>query len=163
MSSVLVEIGIDSASDFFRKVAWSNHVAFDRQPSTIAALNAAWAYWHLHEWDFWEHQDPKLPRKKASDRLEEHAKQIVDDCRELGWLRDMTDAWKHRRLHRPTVKVRSISPHTVGGGIGTAPIGTTPIGASTTQIVVDVDGVTHDLTTVLHKASLYWRGRLGID
>jgi hypothetical protein len=161
-AGVLVEIGIDSASDFFRRVAWPNHVAFDLQPSNITALNAAWAYWHLHEWDFWDHQDPTLNRKDARDRLEEHREQVVNDCRELRWLRDITDAWKHRRLHRETVKVRSISPHTVGG-IGTRPIATQPIATLMTRIVVDVDGVTHDLKTVLHKASSYWRGRLGID
>jgi hypothetical protein len=164
MDSVLVEIGIDSASDFFRKVAWPNHVAFDRDPSTIAALNAAWAYWHLHDWDFWERQKPeKLPRNKARDLLEEYGKQVVEECPELGWLRDMTNAWKHRRLlGKKPVKVRSISPDTIGG-LGTAPMSTMPLSTLVTQIVVDVDGVTHDLKTVLYKASLYWRGRLGIE
>jgi hypothetical protein len=42
MTSILVDLGIASAADFFRELAWPNHVAFGRQPSTIAALNAAW-------------------------------------------------------------------------------------------------------------------------
>jgi hypothetical protein len=159
MPGALIDLGIASAFDFFREVAWPNHVAFSRRPSSIAALNAAWAYWHLHEWHFWDHHPSTLSRKEADALVQECREHIVRDCPELGWLRDMTDASKHRRLRR-RVRVRSISTRTIGGPLGTAPIGTRPISATLAKIVVDADGVTHDLETVLEAASLYWLGTL---
>jgi hypothetical protein len=160
MPGALVDLGIASAFDFFREAAWPNHVAFGRQPSTIAALNAAWAYWHLHEWHFWDHHPFTLNRQVANRLLEESRRHTCNECPELAWLRDMAEAWKHRQLHQPGVRVRSISNHTMGGPIGTAPIATTPIGGSVTKIVVDVEGDTHDLEAVFQAALLYWLGTL---
>jgi hypothetical protein len=162
MTSTLVDLGIGGAADFFREVAWQNHVAFGRQPSTIAALNAAWAYWHLHEWHFWDRHPSTLTRDQSAFLLNAYRRHMLSECLELRWLRDMIEAWKHRRLHRADVRVRAISPHALGPGLGTAPIGTTPLGGSITSIVVEVEGTTRNFETVLEAASSYWRHQLGL-
>jgi hypothetical protein len=160
MPGALVDLGIASAFDFFREVAWPNHVAFGRQPSSVAALNAVWAYWHLHEWHFWDHHPFTLNRDEHNRLLEESRRHRLSECPELEWLRDMAEAWKHRRLHRPRVRIRSVSTHAMGGPLGTPPVATTQIGATMTRIVVDAEGATRDLEVVLEAVSLYWLGTL---
>jgi hypothetical protein len=114
MAAAFIDLGITSAAAFHCQVAEPNHNEFRRRPSTISALNAAWAYWHLYEWDFWDQHPSTLTGKQARPLLEKHGEQVIDECPELAVLRDMTDASKHRGLHRGNVKVTSVSPHVTG-------------------------------------------------
>jgi hypothetical protein len=156
----LVDIGIGSSYDFFFEVAWPNYREVSRNPSPISALNAAWPFWHLHEWYFWEHH----PFASNND-LRRYVDQILlQDCPELGQLRDIAEAGKHFKLNRtnPPIRVRAISiREEFGGGIGEAPLGATPIGAgSGLELFVDVGGTTQRLQHALGRAFRYWLGKV---
>jgi hypothetical protein len=158
MSFVLVDIGISTSYDYFFEVAWPNHVEFTRRPSPITALNAAWPYWHLHEWHFWEHN----PTAMAPD-LKKFEPQVLRECPELGWLRDIAEAGKHFQLNRqnPPVKVKSISTRHCGGGYGSGALGEGALGETVAELlVVDIGGATHDLRAVVGAAFRYWLGKL---
>jgi hypothetical protein len=160
MPPALVDVGISSSYDFFFEVAWPNHQEVTRRPSPRSAINAAWPYWHLHEWYFWEHN----PSASEKDRRLYIDNILLRDCPELGWLRDIAEAGKHVRLNRtnPPVRVRGISTREeYSGAIGCAPIGVTPIGSGgRLELVVDVGGVTHKLQHVLGAAFRYWLGKV---
>jgi hypothetical protein len=92
LGGVLVDIGISTSYDYFFEVARPNHEEFTRRPSPRTAVNAAWPYWHLHEWYFWEH--------KPAPNLKQFEARVLRECSELGWLRDIAEAGKHYLLHR---------------------------------------------------------------
>ena len=79
----------------------------------------------------------------------------------MGWLRDIAEAGKHRRLHRtnPPIKVKSIRAHH-HGGYRSGAIGEGAIGETVTELVVEVGGTTHDLRSVMGAAFRYWLGML---
>jgi hypothetical protein len=160
MNYTLVDVGIGSAYDFFFEVVWPNYREVERNPSPISALNAAWPFWHLHEWYFWE-QNPSA----SNDDLRRYVEHVLlQDCPELAWLRDIAEAGKHFKLNRtnPPIKVRSISTREeFSGAIGCAPIGAVPIGAgSGPELFVDVGGTTHKLQHAMGAAFRYWLGKV---
>jgi hypothetical protein len=161
MSYTLVDIGIGSAYDFFFEIASPNHREFAlNQSSRLAALNAAWPLWHMHEWYFWEHH----PSATEDDRAAYIKQELLRDCPELGWLRDIAEAGKHRqRLRRKTIKVRAISSREeeFSAALGDAPFGTVPFGSgSGKEFVVDVAGKTHPLMRAMGAAWRYWLGKV---
>ena len=160
MNYTLVHIGIGSSYDFFFEVAWPNYLAVERNPSPISALNAAWPFWHLHEWYFWEHH----PSASNAD-LRRYVDQVLfQDCPELGWLRDIAEAGKHFKLNRstPPVKVRAISVREeFSGTLGDAPLGAVPLGGGNgPELFVDVGGTTHKLQRAMGAAFRYWLGKV---
>jgi hypothetical protein len=158
MNYTLVDIGIGSSYDFFFEIAWPNYRDFGRNPSPITAVNASWPFWHLHEWYFWE----RHPTASDTDRRKFVNQVLMNDCPELGWLRDIAEAGKHFRLSRksPPVRVRAISTREFGGPIGSAPIGSTPIAGSMMELLIDVGGATHDLPRVIGAVFEYWLGKI---
>jgi hypothetical protein len=161
MNCVLVDIGITTSYDFFFEVAWPNYREVGRNPSPISALNAAWSFWHLHEWYYWEHCS------SASEEGRERYvhKVLLPDCPELCWLRDIAEAGKHFKLRekkKHPIRVRAISTREeFNGALGSAPLGTVPIGAgSGPELFVDVDGRTCKLQQAMGAAFTYWLGKV---
>jgi hypothetical protein len=156
MTGVLVDIGISTAYDYFFELARPNHDHFIQQPSITTMLNAAWAYWHLHEWYFWDHN----PVATNTD-LDNFRATLLDACPELGWLRDIAEAGKHFRLNRRKqhITVKAISTHQ-HGGYGDAAVGELAFGETSTTLVAELDDARHDIRGVMHKAFLYWLGML---
>jgi hypothetical protein len=160
MNYTLVDIGIGSSYDFFFEVAWPNYREVGGNPPPISALNAAWPFWHLHEWYFWEHNP-----SASNDALRRYVDQVLlRDCPELGWLRDIAEAGKHFKLNRinPPVRVLAIwTREEYGGEIGGAPIGVVPLGAgSGPELFVDVGNATHKLQRAMGAAFSYWLGKV---
>jgi hypothetical protein len=160
MNYTLVDLGIGSPYDFFFGVAAPNHREFERDPSSLlSALNAASSLWHTHEWYFWEHHRSASEADRAAYIHDE----LLRDCPELGWLRDIAEAGKHRRLNRrKIVKVRAISRREeFSGTFGDAPFGTVPFGSgSRVELVVDVAGASHPLKRAMGAAFRYWLGKV---
>jgi hypothetical protein len=161
MNYILVDIGIGFSYDFFFfEVAWPNYREVGRNPSPMSALNAAWPFWHLHEWYFWEHYP-----SASNHALRRYVDQVLlQECPELGWLRDIAEAGKHFKLNRanPPVRVRAISTREeFSGAIGCAPIGVVPIGVgSGPELFVDVAGTTHKLQHAMGAAFGYWLSKV---
>lgn len=107
MSHTVVDVGIGSSYDFFFEIALPNYQEAEKNPSPRSALNAAWPFWHLHEWYFWENH----PLAANRDLGRYVSQVLLRDCPEIEWLRDIAEAGKHFRLNRtdPPVRVRSIS------------------------------------------------------
>jgi hypothetical protein len=146
MNYTLVDIGIASPYDFFFEVVWPNYQELARNPSPASAVNAAWPFWHLHEWYFWE-QNPSAGEK---DRRRYVDQELLQRCPELAWLRDIAEAGKHFRLGRtkPPVRVRSISTREeFSAAFGGASLGSVPYGAGSGRelFFVEVGGATHKL------------------
>jgi hypothetical protein len=117
-------------------------------------VNAAWPYWHVHEWYFWEH--------KPAPKLKQFEARVLRECSELGWLRDIAEAGKHYLLHRkkdPPIKVRSISTDRYGG-YGSGAYGEGAYGETITRLLVDIGAATYDLRSVMGAAFRYWLGIL---
>ena len=110
MSYTVVDIGLGTAYDFFFEIASPNHREFARNPSArLAALNAAWPLWHMCEWYVWDHHPREAEIRRTRDAYIDQ--NLLPECRELGWLRDIAEAGKHFKLGRDrvTITVRAIS------------------------------------------------------
>ena len=132
---VEVDLGIRSAAGFWELVVLPNYEAFKADPNPASAVNSAWAAWQLHDW-IWHEQDPKEGKRAFQGSL-------FTACPEIGWIRDVADASKHRRLNRRNVQVREIANNW-------------PMNASPRSIILR-DGTEHDLADVLALVIEYWR------
>jgi hypothetical protein len=68
---------------------------------------------------------------------------LFQECPEIGWIRDVADASKHRRLDRSDVQVREVANNW-------------PMNTSPRSIKLE-DGTVHELSDVLSRVIEYWR------
>ena len=156
-----VDFGIADGKSFFEQVVLPNVQVFESAPTVQSGLNAAWALWHLHEWYCYD----IYPEGCCREKKKKLRKQLCQDCPELEYLHDITDAAKHRGTNRSSLSVKRFS-HLVGrGGAGgyNAPsggygVGQQAYGSGTPQLRVFFDGDSDPrwLGYIIEAAKDYW-------
>ena len=93
-----VDIGLGSVEDYWREIVTPAVRDCRGVPSTRSAFQAAHAVWHLHDW-VWHHRNKGHDTRHNLD-YRKFQKDLLKACPELGRLRDIADAGKHRGLGR---------------------------------------------------------------
>ena len=156
-----VDIGLNSVGEYWNALVMTGVKAFISGPTPSSVFHAAHSVWHLHDW-VWHDRNPG--QNSGGQRFTDYRNDLLTACPELGWLRDIADAGKHRGMGRlPEVKgaeprmtgqpmPRSIviSRHsmTSGGFVGDQKLG---------YFLVLNDGTIHNVEEVLKLATEYWR------
>jgi hypothetical protein len=128
--------------------------AFYATPSPRSVFQAAHSVWHFHDW-VWHHRNPGQDSRGPA--FDSYRSNLLDACPELGWLRDIADAGKHRGLGR--------SPELKGGAPGLMPghsMMMTGVSGGIRPVFTLVlnDGSKQDAGAALKKAVDYWRTEL---
>jgi hypothetical protein len=152
-----IDIGFTTAEQYWREVAWPAYERFKSAPTRQAAIEASMPAWHVHEW-IWHEKNPG-ENTHGNQEFQKFKNDILNDCPQLGWIRDVADASKHRGLGRPLEVQKLSSRRRFSGAIGGAPIGALPIGGngSSRLTIVLNDGTTYDLSDVLSCVVSYWQ------
>jgi hypothetical protein len=119
-SRTIVQIGINSAREFYENVALPNIEAFWSKNDMPSAFNAAFAIWHVADWRFYELPQYQPHNRKQWEAFCDYLKQ---KCPLISQIRDVAEAAKHRELGRPTVQVTSTLLELQYAGLGVAPLG----------------------------------------
>jgi hypothetical protein len=122
-------------------------------------MNAVWSLWHLHEW-LW-HDDHPGEGTYQNNVYTAFMEGIIKECPQLGYLRDATDASKHRGLGRSGVTLRRLPKVTGRGGVGgygvNSPVGQA-YGSGKPQFKLELDdGTSLWLEEVLDLVGQFWR------
>jgi hypothetical protein len=141
----LVDLGVYTAYDFAFEVAFPNYRAFMRAPSSMTAMNAAWALWHLREWCNYDN-------KETSGYVKS---ELLRQCPRLAWLKDIANASKHRELTSSHPVVSQLRSHLV-----TRSMSMDSLGGSTTEFTILVGGKTHNFTEVIDEVYIFWIGKV---
>lgn len=72
---------------------------FQAEPNRRNAVDACLHAWHIHEW-LWHQENPGGDTRNNAN-YRDFVDGLVMECEQLGWVRDVADASKHRRLGRP--------------------------------------------------------------
>jgi hypothetical protein len=108
---------IPDARTFWSSVVLPDVEDFKSEPSEVRlGLHVAWSLWHLHDW-LWHDENPGVDTK-GNKEYEKFKEALIGECAELGWLRDLADAAKHRGLGRGSVRVEQIAEKLGRGGVG---------------------------------------------
>jgi hypothetical protein len=112
--------------------------------------------WHFHDW-VWHDQNPG--QNSGGAAFDEFRRQVLKDCPELGWLRDVTDATKHRGLGRlPEVAGAAPEWATTGGRLRLR-LGIGPWRRLVFWLVL-ADGSKFDFLTAMRAGATYWQSQL---
>jgi hypothetical protein len=144
-----IDIDLNSIEEYWNGPLSLNVRAFQAQPSPTTLFNAATSVWHLHDW-VWHDRNPGIDTR-GSKEFEVYRNRLIEGCPELGWLRDIADASKHRGLGRKT-KIQGAEPRKEG----------TPIGlllALTREVLASISCsmTTRSMNAVLLAAVEFWR------
>lgn len=92
-----VDIDLNSVEDYWETIVVPDvrDFAANAEPRTV--LRAASSVWHLHDW-VWHHRN--VGQDSSGPKFQAYRNELIAACPELGWLRDVTDAGKHRGLGR---------------------------------------------------------------
>lgn len=99
-----VNIGINSAKDFYRQIATPNFREFARKDDLVTAINTAYAMWHLAEWIFYELK-VYTPHKR-NDREKYLYGDLRKLCPDIVVMQDLAETGKHRKLRRDDMMVK---------------------------------------------------------
>jgi hypothetical protein len=105
-----IDMGLNSVEEYWNGVLVPDVRAFQIDPSSRSLFYAARAIWHLHDW-VWHEENPG--QDSHSPAFRSYRDGLLDACPELGWLRDIADASKHRGLGRQP-EVKGAQPKVVG-------------------------------------------------
>ena len=146
-----VDIGLGSVADYWREIVTPAVRECRGVPSARSAFQAAQAVWHLHDWA-WHDRNPGQNTRKNS-AFETYRDGLLADCPELGWLRDIAEAGKHRGLGRGGVDVLKAQRHLLSRGDD----GSGSVQMPLPVIIVELDnGAQHDVNRLLEKAINHW-------
>jgi hypothetical protein len=154
-----IDFGYTTAEQYWCEVAWPAYERFKTAPNRRHAIEASLPAWHILDWIWHEEHHGQ---DTSGDAFNEFRKNILDACPQLGWIRDVAEAGKHRGLgrQRPAIQVQKVSSRRrFSGAISGAPIGALSIsgnGLGRLMIVLDGD-VTHDFSDVLSCVVGYWQ------
>lgn len=152
-----LDIGLNSVSECWSNLVVENIQAFTRDPSSRTVFNAAFAIWHLHDW-VWHERNPS--QDSSGIAFAKFREDIITQCPELAWLRDIADAAKHRGIGRKA-GIEGMRAEVIGAGFGSAPFGAAPIaGTYTTYEIVLNDGTHAVFSGVLRTAIDFWISEL---
>jgi hypothetical protein len=150
-SVTYIDFGLNSVAAFWDRLIVPGVRTFVQEPSARSAFDASLSLWHLHDW-VWRERHPD--EGNDGPRLNAYRTWLATACPELGWLRDVADAGKHRGFGRNHI-VGGAEPHSVSGPAQTL-IGVS-VGGRVAYFLVMNDGSHHDLAVVLQVAVEFWR------
>jgi hypothetical protein len=158
-----IDFGLNSIAEFWDRLIVPAVRTFVQEPSARTAFDASLCLWHLHDW-VWHERHPG--EDSDSPRFNAYQTRLLTSCPELGWLRDVADAGKHRGLGRKHI-VTGAEPHSVSGpeltstgrDSGLTLMGVS-VGGRVAYFLVMNDGSHRDLATVLRVAVEFWRSEL---
>jgi hypothetical protein len=105
-----IDLGLNSVSDYWNTVLLPPVSSYVGVATPLAGFQSAAAVWHLNEW-VW-HENAPGQTIKCSDYFD-FREDLLARCPELGLLRDVADATKHRGLDRATTTVKSGEPQRI--------------------------------------------------
>ena len=153
-----VDFGYSTARQYWEEAGLAAYQRFTEQGSRQTAIDACSHAWHIHEW-LWHELHPGEDTQGNPPFLV-FRKDLIDECEELAWVRDVSNAAKHRGLGRPG-EVSAVNNRRegilAGHSLNGRPYGVT-IGVS-----IDLtDGTRLDLGGVLSTVIKFWNGRFGV-
>ena len=154
-----INFGYSSATEFWTEVALPAHKRFQQDGSRGSAIMAALPAWHIHEW-LWYENHPGVNTQRNPDYTA-YRDRLIDECPELGWMRDVADAGKHRCLGRPP-EVARMEPMDLP--ISTPTQGVILFGAQgailfKTFDIELTDGTRHPVASALETVFAFWQRR----
>jgi hypothetical protein len=150
-----IDINLNSVEQYWGELVIPNAQAFQGAPSSRTLFNAAHSVWHLHDW-VWHDRNPG--KDSRGPIFDTYRMNMLGTCPELGWLRDIADAGKHRGLGR-LPEVKGAEPQNVGGFAGGLLLGM-PTGMVFKFFLVLNDGSKQAVDDVLRTAIEFWRNDL---
>jgi hypothetical protein len=126
---------------------------FIKDPSPRTTIGAALSNWHLHDWVWHDVAATSMVKGRSQSEFQ---REITARCPQLGWLRDVADAGKHRGLNRQTLSVAGAEPRRVAGGGGLIFLWNGPF----QYFLVLNDGSLQEVGGVMKAAAEFWRGEL---
>jgi hypothetical protein len=135
-----IDFGFTSTREFWTEVAEAAYDRFANDPTRGNAILACLAS-PLPDW-LWHEQHPGQDTR-SSKGYDQFRQQLLSDCPELAWVRDVADGGKHRGLGRSGVQVREAAK--------TWPGNTQPL-----KIILE-DRSEHDIADVLSRVVEYFR------
>jgi hypothetical protein len=153
-SVTYIDFGLNSVAEFWDRLVVPGVRTFVREPSARTAFDASLSLWHLHDW-VWHERHPGEDNRGS--RFNAYRSGLLTSCPELGWLRDVADAGRHRGLRRRHL-VTGAEPHSVSGP-GETLMGVS-VGGRVAYFLVTNDGLHHDLAAVFRVVVEFWRVEL---
>src|SRR5712671_4945607 len=144
-----IDINLNSVDAYWGEIVAPTVQAFRTEPSPRSGFHAAHSVWHLHDWVWHERNPGQDSRGQAFDS---YRSTLLTACPELGWLRDIADAGKHRGLGR-LPEVKGAQPQMIGSLL---PLGI-PAGGVLKFFLVLNDGSTQDVDQILRVAIEFWQ------
>lgn len=151
-SVTYIDIGLNSIAEYWSSIIVPSTQEYLLRPSPRTAFQTASGVWHLHDW-VW-HERNRGTNSRGAD-FENFRFHLISKCPDLGWLRDVADAGKHRGLGR-VPEIAGAGPRfiTLGSRLALA-LGT---GARRKEIysLVLSDGSIVDFEAVMRAAVEFW-------
>lgn len=154
-----IDFGLNSLDKYWGKLVVPNVQAFRATPSSVSVFNAALSLWQLHDW-VWHDRNPG--QNSGGPTFNVYRNGLLRACPELGWLRDIADAGKHRGLGR-LPQVQGAHPHVVGGVDNLLLLGVSGGGGRLTFFLVLNDDSKHEMGAVLNTVIGFWRTELATN
>jgi Resolvase, N terminal domain len=131
------------------RAGFAKRASIPKRAAPTSLFNSATSVWHLHDW-VWHDRNPGEDTYR-SEKYRTYRDQLIDACPELGLLRDVADASKHKGLGRET-KIQATEQRMEG--IFTGLLALT---REAPRFYIVVDETKLDAHTVLLKAVEHWR------
>lgn len=148
-----IDIKLNSVQEYWGELVAPNVKAFRGEPSPRSLFNAAHSVWHLHDWVWHDRNPGQDSRGAAFDAYRQH---LLTACPELGWLRDIADAGKHRGLGRKPI-VAGADPREIHEA--SLPLLLNTVARMAFFLMLN-DGTQQDARSVLRAATEFWRAEL---
>ena len=144
-----IDIGLNSVEEYWHGLIVPNVKTFQSQPSSPSLFNASLALWQLHDW-VWHERNPG--ENSRGPKFDDYRKKLLVNCPQLGWLRDVADAGKHRGLGR-LPEVKGAEPKKIGRFRGTLALTENTL----TFYLVLNDGSHADADIAVRTAVAFWQ------
>jgi hypothetical protein len=143
-----IDMKLNSVDEYWGGIVVPSVRAFQSAPSPGSVFSGALSVWHLHDW-VWHERYPG--QDSHGSAFNAYRSKLLETCPELGWLRDVADAGKHRGLGRMP-EVQGAEPQM----FSLLPLGI-PAGGILNFFLVLNDGSKQNVATVLRSAIEFWR------
>jgi hypothetical protein len=150
-----IDMGLNSVDEYWQNIVVPGVQKFRDAATPSSVFHAAHSVWHLHDW-VWHERNPGQNSRGAT--FDAYRSKLLADCPQLGWLRDVADAGKHRGLGR-LPEVQGAHPQVIGGA---SIIGGGLVGGGMRVFFLSLnDGSLQNVDTVLRTAIAFWSTELG--
>lgn len=149
-----IDANLNSIPEYWGQLVAPAVAEYRTQPSPRTAFAAALNLWHLHDW-VWHDRNPG--QDSHGTAFNAFRADLLNKCPELGWLRDLADASKHRGLGR-LPEVVGAAPATVGGVLAMRL--RIARGGRRALFLILNDGSRQDLLHVIGAAATFWTREL---